>query len=310
MSEALIYGTQNGFIVCCLLENTGSSRVRFHEIWNRQMSAPAEVTGLAFDPATNRLAACHRGGVLQMFTLSARMIETEMISLTISDCVPGVVLFGAMHSNERELLVFGLYCGLVYNMRGTSICSADAARSLGSDAAVDLPSGTLCVSDPQAGVHLYRLAGGELVKSFGVPVKKTQRIHQIALFDSNRAIVSGSDHGTVYVYARRDKGLNKLQVDPNEWVQTVTAADVVGVPTIFAAKSSAISGKNEIFVYRKTLITPDFRVRLMRGLKSLVWLVVLLAALAYGFEKVLGDWSFARQSSVKIPYGNYFDYIE
>ena len=87
--------------------------VRFKEIWNRQMSDPAELTGLAFDPSTNRLAACHRGGVLQMFTLNATMAEKEVVSHRIRHCVPQAVAFGAMHGDERELLVFGLPCGLV-----------------------------------------------------------------------------------------------------------------------------------------------------------------------------------------------------
>ncbi|CAK5282736.1 unnamed protein product [Mycena citricolor] len=108
MGEALVYGTQSGYITL-----QGKSSVRVHEIWNRQMAGSSEVTGLAFDPATNRLAACHHGGIVQMFMLGAKMAEKEMFSLQIPCCVPGALGFGAMHNNERELLVSGLYCGVI-----------------------------------------------------------------------------------------------------------------------------------------------------------------------------------------------------
>ncbi|CAK5269520.1 unnamed protein product [Mycena citricolor] len=270
IGKALIYGTQNGFIVCCRLESTGQAAPRFQEIWSRQMSAPCEVTGLAFDPATNRLAASHRGGALQVFTLNSAMAENEVFSVVIEQCVPGSLAFGAMSGNERDLLVFGLYCGLV------------------SDVAVDQANGILCLGDPSSGVHLYRLTGRELVKSFSVPIKKTRRIRQVALLDSNRAVASGSNHGVIYVYNRRDNVLTRLQVDPNVWMQTVATADVAGVPTIFAAKSGEVSGKNDIFVYRKTLITPDFMSRLGSAVRRIVWLVVILAAMAFMYEKVMG----------------------
>ncbi|CAK5282754.1 unnamed protein product [Mycena citricolor] len=206
MGEALVYGTQSGYITL-----QGKSSVRVHEIWNRQMAGSSEVTGLAFDPATNRLAACHHGGIVQMFMLGAKMAEKEMFSLQIPCCVPGALGFGAMHNNERELLVSGLYCGVI------------------SDVAVDLANGIFCVSDPSTGVLLYRLnGGGELVKRFKVPVTKTRRLQQVALHDSNRAIVVGSDHGVVYVYTRRDGSLTKLVIEENEWVQTVAVS--TGLP--------------------------------------------------------------------------------
>src|ERR1700761_1488918 len=118
-----------------------------------------------------------------------------------------------------------------------------------SDVAVDVANGVICVNDPAAGVHLYRLTG-ELVKSFHVPVKKSRRIRQVGLLDANHAVVSGSDHGVLYVYTRRNNLLTKLHVDASEWVQTVAAsfmrlrgleadqlqtADIAGVPTIFVA---------------------------------------------------------------------------
>ena len=95
----------------------------------------------------------------------------------------------------------------------------------------------MVVDDPSTGVHLYRLAENEreLVKSFHVPVKKVRRIRQVALADSNQAIVSGSDHGVVYVRDRRSgELLTKLCVHPDEWIQTVAASVlwVIGIGSL------------------------------------------------------------------------------
>ncbi|KAJ7079642.1 WD40-repeat-containing domain protein [Mycena belliarum] len=244
--EALVYGTQAGYLVCWVQDDVvtkDSKTARFIEVWCRQLNDPAEITGIAFDETTNRLAACHRGGVFQVFTLNAKMSLKEVVLGTISRCTPGAVAFGEMHGNERELLVFGVHCGLVYTVRGKELCTAAEAWNLGckiSAVAVDHRQSIMCVDDPSTGVHLYRLNGTdrELVNSFPVPVKKRRRVRQVALMDSGRVIVSSSDHGTIYVRSRRaGKLLAKLRVDPDGYVQTVAAADIAGVPTIFAAKS-------------------------------------------------------------------------
>lgn len=112
------------------------------------MNDAAEITGIAFDETTNRLAACHRGGVFQTFTLNAKMILKEVLMGQIAKCTPGAVAFGEMHGNERELLVFGVHCGLVsvffdrvhakrclptrrYTVRGLVVSTAAEAWNLG-----------------------------------------------------------------------------------------------------------------------------------------------------------------------------------
>ncbi|CAK5275880.1 unnamed protein product, partial [Mycena citricolor] len=214
IGEALIYGTQNGFIVCCRLKDT----VHFLSVSD--------------------------------YTCDSFLLLTPVLS----------AFPASTPTEERQ----------------------------SSNVAVNQTNGILCVSDPSSSVHLYCLMEGELVKSFLVPTGKTQRIRQVALLDSNRAIVSGSDHGIVYVYTRWDALLTKLHVDPNAWVQKIATADVAGVPTIFVAKSAEVSRRNEVFVYRKTIITLDLIARLGTVLKWMSWTVVILAALAFGYEKVVG----------------------
>ncbi|CAK5270812.1 unnamed protein product [Mycena citricolor] len=293
VNEALIYGTQLGYIVCCLLET------EFKELWNRQMpSVPAEVTGLAFDPPTNRLAMCHRGGRVQLSTLNRVMAETNPVDLQVAHCVPRAVEFGSMHGDERELLVFGLYCGLVYKVHGTKICTSDRAWSLGcriTDVALDVADNIFAVSDPYSGVNVYSLvpgAGWDMQVKLHVPSQKSRRIQQMGFLEGNQVVVSGSDHGKLFIYTRRDQFLTTVDTGSDEWVQTITTAEVAGVPTIFAAKSSEISGRNNILVIQKRPAVPKVLVKVVMVLRSVVYVVVILAAVAYGYEKIFGEWSF------------------
>ncbi|KAJ7782049.1 hypothetical protein DFH07DRAFT_765027 [Mycena maculata] len=259
--EALVYGTQAGYLVCWQQDDVDTKdgkTARFKEVWCRQLNDPAEITGIVFDETTNHLTACHRGGVFQTFTLNAKMILKDVLMGKIAKCTPGAVAFGEMHGNEHELLVFGVHCGLVYTVRGLVISTAAEAWNLGckiSAVAVDHRKSIMCIDDSSTGVHPYGLNRNdcELVNSFPVPVKKCRHVRQVALVHSGRVIVSSSDHGIVYVRSRRaGKLLAELQVDPNEYVQTVAASDIAGVPTIFAAKSCDMSGANNIFVYHQT----------------------------------------------------------
>ena len=82
-------------------------------MWARRLKNPAEISALAYDPVTSRLAVAHRGGLLQMLLLSGTNIRKELYSWPLENCVPRALEFGAVAGNERELLAFGLYCGQV-----------------------------------------------------------------------------------------------------------------------------------------------------------------------------------------------------
>lgn len=75
------------------------------------MARPSEVTGLAFDAASNNLAACNRGGVVQLYSLDSRMGLRVIFSLTINQEIPKAVAFGHIGGDRRDVLVFGLHNG-------------------------------------------------------------------------------------------------------------------------------------------------------------------------------------------------------
>ncbi|KAJ7073087.1 WD40-repeat-containing domain protein [Mycena amicta] len=273
VGKALVFGTEGGYLLCWRQDDSGGA-CAFKEVGCRRLTDPAEISGLAFDATTNRLAVCNRNGVFQIY----------------QTVFPRAVAFGAMHGNERELLAFGLYCGLIYIVHGSVAPAAAKAWDVGTrigDVALDATKGVLCINDPSTGVNLYRLGDRELVKSFPVPVTKSKRVRQVCLLDGCTAIVSGSDHGMVYVHDRRSGTvIAKLRVHPNEWVQTIATADIAGVPTIFAAKSRDIAGANEILVWGKNTNKRRLAATVIAGLNVFIKVLVLVAALAFAYERV------------------------
>ena len=60
------------------------------------MANPGEITGLAFDAASNHLAVCNRNSVVQVFAIKAMMKLRVIFSVTISDYVPKAIAYGQM----------------------------------------------------------------------------------------------------------------------------------------------------------------------------------------------------------------------
>ncbi|KAJ7731457.1 WD40-repeat-containing domain protein [Mycena maculata] len=206
--EMLFYGTITGFLIS----------------W-RQVP-PSEVTALAFDTTSNRLAVCNYNSSVQIYTLASSAKPCKTFAVNIANFIPNTVHFGAMHGNERELLVFGLHDGKIRTLTGSSeIDSSSEPWEIGvhiGDAAVDTRRMTVCIDDTEHGAILYRLDDHQRVKTFPVPVTQAKRPRQVRFLDDSRAIVIGSDHGIVYIFDRRTGDIiDKLAVRGESWVQTL-----------------------------------------------------------------------------------------
>ncbi|KAJ7079232.1 hypothetical protein B0H15DRAFT_804502 [Mycena belliarum] len=221
---------------------------------------------------------CHRGGVVQVYTLGSNMILQQVFSLGLKDFVPRAIVFGEMTGNEKDVMVFGLYSG---DIKGNVNGASWNVGGLIGDAALHLEGGALCMDEPSTGVNIYRLDRRELVKSFPVKVTKpAMRSRQVAFVDEHKkeykSVVSGSDHGMVYVFDRRSGDVEVLKVHADDWVQTVAAVECPGGPTIFAARSGDLVGNNNIWVWRKKRQQRFGEGYTMWGLHALV-LVALIA---------------------------------
>ncbi|KAJ7049586.1 WD40-repeat-containing domain protein [Mycena amicta] len=258
LSEVLLSGTQKGYLACWKAGNQNARN--FEELYCVRLIEPAEVTGLAFDAPTNRLAVYTLGEDMSLEFVFSIQLESVNGSVKV---VPRSIAFGKMQGYGRELMVFDLHGGNI------------------GDVAVDVRKGVLCMDDPSSGTNLYRLEDRSLVKTFSVRVTKKYRPRQVDFSDECRFIISGSDHGVVYIFDRRSGEIvDELRVDPHEWVQTVAAYECAGVCTIFAAKSRDIDGPNNIFVWRKKNKRRLGWVGIVCGLVAfqLCFLVVLAAA--------------------------------
>ncbi|KAJ7755278.1 WD40-repeat-containing domain protein [Mycena maculata] len=242
--EALFYGTQAGYLVSW---RQGPGVQDFEEVSCFQLVDPAEITGLAFDPLSNRVAVCHRQGVVQVYALDSSMNLRAIYSIKIPNCSAKSIAFSATHGISTtaqfifsaDLLAKLRRCGAIGGYIG--------------DAAVDM-QGSMCLDDPSCGVNVHRLEeeGQRKVKSFSIPMTKQMRARKVCFSNQCQEIVGGSDHGVMYVFDRRNgETVDELSIHESEWVQTVTATDCNGVPTILAAKSRDAAESNEIFIWHK-----------------------------------------------------------
>lgn len=78
-----------------------------------QLIQGTEITGLVFDPASNRLTVCNRDSLIQAYTVERALTLHNLFSVTIADFVPKAIAFGEFRNNEAEIMVFGLYDGRV-----------------------------------------------------------------------------------------------------------------------------------------------------------------------------------------------------
>ena len=143
-------------------------------------------------------------------------------------------------------------------------------------AATDIVRSRYATDDPSQGIALWRLDGGRL-KTYAVKETKGWRPRQVAFADECRAVVSGSDHGIVYVFDRRTgQTLDELSMGSDNWVQTVLvrllfpfiesvdrtdmwckqALDFQGYSSIVAARSGNTDDQNDIYIWTKQRMEP------------------------------------------------------
>ena len=83
----------------------------FEELHCVLVARPGEISGLAFDSASNHLALCNRNSVIQLFTVDGLMTPRIKFSITVADFVPKAIAFGLTSGDTRALLAFGMYDG-------------------------------------------------------------------------------------------------------------------------------------------------------------------------------------------------------
>lgn len=146
------------------------------------------------------------------------------------------------------------------------------------------------------------------MKTYGVDAKKTPRPRQVAFAEDCSMILSGSDHGVVYVFDRRSGHQMDALKAGDDRIQSMTvrisiprfcdlltvrkAVDVNSVPHVFAAISRGADEASDIVVWQrvpeKVVETePTERVREKQyGFKDALHFIMFAATLAFVWQNV------------------------
>ncbi|KAJ6491150.1 WD40-repeat-containing domain protein [Mycena sanguinolenta] len=257
--NVLYSGTQNGYFVCWRQDK--ESKV-FEETFAQQITHAGEIIGLAFDSINNRLCLCSRTDVVQSWAISkdantGMWKATNIFSQKYSNFVPRSITFAAIdNSSDRDIIVFGSgHNGPVYTLRGTS-GEQRSQWNVGSyigGTAVDWSGGVFCVSNPYTGPTLFRHANQTKTRSFEVPqeLRGGPSSTDVCFGGKGSTIVTGSDHGKVYVFdIRSGDAIQTLETGHTKRVKAVATTEVGGEPTIIATHSYTDDGFQQIFVWK------------------------------------------------------------
>lgn len=85
----------------------------------------------------------------------------------------------------------------------------------------------LIIDDVSQGVAVFKFSTTDRLKTFDVPFT-TRRLRSVAFHDGNSAIITGSDHGQVYIFNRRTGDvIDKIDIGIKDWVQSVAVRSVL-----------------------------------------------------------------------------------
>ncbi|KAJ7190015.1 WD40-repeat-containing domain protein [Mycena haematopus] len=288
--NTLFYGTVEGYLVAW---RQGTGAPDFEELLCRRITNPGEITGLAFDAVSNRFALCNRYGVIQVYALDVSMNIHSLYSKGIPNSSPKAIAFGATNGNERDILVFNIYSGMVDVLPLGEVVDRWNLGAWIGHASLDSSKTAMCIGDPSCGVDVHRLEGNKhvKVKSFAIPNTKGMgsKTRGACFADQDREIVGGSDHGVVYVWDRPSGNrVAVFRIEPSGWVQAVAATECNGASTIFAAKSSVLDLQgtpNRIHVWQRR---SGRRVAgVSCSLMTMVHAITLIVSLAFLYQNIV-----------------------
>ncbi|KAF5344646.1 hypothetical protein D9757_015038 [Collybiopsis confluens] len=259
--EGLAYGTEHGYLCIWRKNKEGDG---FTEMFCDRLiggSDGAEVSSMAYD--TN-----------------VGMIPRVIKLMMIAKHWPQAVAFGQVGVKGPELWSFGREDGVIYilNDEGRILRSKTTGMVIGH-AVLNMKD------DVSQGVALMKVAGTERVKTFQVPHRE-RRSRNVAFQDGTSRIIVGSDHGNVYAFDRQTgEVIDTIYIGLKDWVQSISTADLDGVPMIIVGRSGENIGKTELQVWQKVVAAP-VEASTARKEEGRWWLLLLLSCILV-FENIL-----------------------
>ncbi|KAJ3717358.1 hypothetical protein C8R42DRAFT_644612 [Lentinula raphanica] len=132
----------------------------------------------------------------------------------------------------------------------------------------------LILDDVSEGVALFKMGGTERVKTFEVPHREC-RSRNVAFLDGTSTIVSGSDHGAIYMFDRRTGEVtDRIHVGIRDWVQSISTIECSGVPLIFVGLSGENVKRPEIQIWERVVTTPRETPTQINIWEEVHWIVI------------------------------------
>ncbi|KAK7041941.1 hypothetical protein VNI00_008923 [Paramarasmius palmivorus] len=265
--DALAYGTEDGYLVftevfCQLLEGGSGT----------------EITSLAYDANSSQLAVGHRSGVIHRFLIDGGMKPRAMKSALLPLHSSQVVSFGHHGSSGPEIWSFGRDSGEIAIIdENAKVLKTHTTGSVIGHAFMCIKDDVLILDDVSLGVALYKISTAARIRTFAVP-GDTRRCRNIAIHDQGTAILSGSDHGVVYVFDRRTGDVKDQIPVGGDWVQSLSSVDIEGTPTIAVAQSGENVGVNPIQLWtRRASISQREAISTMERIMGMICVVMALS---------------------------------
>ncbi|KAJ7064541.1 WD40-repeat-containing domain protein [Mycena amicta] len=274
--DVIFSGTARGYFFCWRNRNGV-----WEETFARQISEPADITGIAFDATTNRLVLCSAACMVQAWGSvkgdTGRAHLLQIFSRKITNFAPRAVAFAAFDgSKDKDILVFGQNdIGPIYKLRGKTgetIESFLVGGQIG-DATVDWNTGLFLIDNVFCGPSLWRYVDSSRVRTYSIPsTREVYRIRNVRFGEAATIVVCGSDDGHVNVFdLQTGKHIQQLDIGTSEWVQVVATAEIDGIPTVFAAPSRE-DGDMELCVWKRLEPKPK---KASGSGRSSIWLLLL-----------------------------------
>ncbi|KAF5314223.1 hypothetical protein D9758_019030 [Tetrapyrgos nigripes] len=209
-----------------------------------------EITAIAFDTSSSQLAVVHLAEIVHRFVVDPLMRLTTVKSTRIKNHWPQAVGFGQTAAHGPEIWSFGREHILD---EGGKITVTKTTGVVIGGAAISVKDNAYILDDMSQGVALYKLSGAERLKTFAVTTNE-RRSRNVGFHDRGKALISGSDHGDVYIFDRRTGEVNDIiQVGCKDWVQSITeqTTEMEGVPIIIIGRSGENLGQTALQVWER-----------------------------------------------------------
>lgn len=89
---------------------------------------------------------------------------------------------------------------------------------------INMKDDAIILDDVTQGVALYKLSSTDRLKTFAVPCNQ-YRSRNVAFHEGGRTIVTGSDHGSVYIFDRRTGDISDtIHIGFKDWAQSIAVS--------------------------------------------------------------------------------------